>query len=313
LQRCIDLLDEAGLSHSALGTRVLMNLGEVYADLGQTHQTIHCFELAISICHELSDADLEISAWNNLGTFYLGQKDTANALTCYSKSLELGRELPNRDTQALALSNLGSIYEEMKENDKALTLYEQSLALSQDIHDLYGIARAQNNLGVLFEKQGDFHQAIWHYEQAQSGLHKIADYYRETIAAINIASLYARMKEVVKAREWLEFGRQLANKYEYTDLLVSLEILEGDLNFSSSSSLNSGCESYAHACELALQTKSKSLHQFMEITRRRLEWMDIGGRALLCQYLLEKCGDALNHTVPDFYEYLASAGGKNAT
>ena len=313
LQRCVDLLDETGLAHSPHGVRVLMNLGEVYATLGQAHQAIHCLESAISICQELSDADLEISVWNNLGTIYLNQNDTINAISCFSKSLELGREFLSWDTQALALSNLGAAYEELRENDKALMLYEQSLALSQDIHDLYGIARAQNNIGVLFEKQGDFHQAILHYEQARNKLHEISDYYRETIAVINIASLYARMNDISRAWEWHQLGYQLANKHAYTDLLVSLEVLNGDLNFSSSSKLDTGCNSYARACELALLSNPQSLYKFMEIARQRSEWLDDEGRNLFCQRLLEKCGDALKRTVPDFYEHLASGGKKNAS
>lgn len=312
-QKCVDLLDEAGLSHSATAVRVLMNLMDVHAANDQASQAIHCGELAAQVSQELSDSDLESSAWNNLGAFYASRQDFSNALKSYTRSLELANRFSNRDAQALALNNLGAIYIDTGEFEKAEELYTQSLALSADLSDLYGIARAHNNLGVLFEKSKNYPKAVWHYQQAGAGLHEIADFYRETTLAINIASLYARLDDSANAWEWYEHGRQLAERYGYADLFVSLEILNGDLKFRNPILLQEACEAYSRACQYALQAGSQFLQKFIEIARKRLAWLKTEDRPSLCQAILARCHEDLQSGAPEFCEYLITGGVEDGT
>lgn len=304
-QQCIKILDEAGESQSAKGARILMNLGEIYAELKQTGRAVQSFQNAIQICHEIGDMGLEISVRNNIGTFYAKSGNFADAINCYETCLTLALQIGDRAAEALVLNNMGSAYEDGLSYDKAYQAYLQSLALAEENQELYGIARVRNNLGVLDEKQHRMDQALSHYTEAVRVLQEIGDYYREVTSIINIASLHAKLNEYNSSRKWIERGVSISKERQFMDHLAFLSILEGDIEFSQPDRFLEACSAYAKACNYACQLNAASLSKIMEIVLKRAGTMDFSKKKELSRHILDSCGNSISNSSEEFRQALA--------
>lgn len=305
-QKCVKILDDMGESLSEQGARVLMNLGEIYAERQQSIQSIQCFQSAIHVCQEIGNTSLEVSVWNNLGAFYAKNDRIGDAMNCYETCLQLTRQTGDHATESLILNNLGSAFEDAHDNEKAFHAFMQSLALAEENQELYGIARAQNNLGVLHEKQHMMDQALSHYAEAVRALHEIGDYYREVTTITNIATLHAKIGNIDDSREWIKRGVSISTQRQFIDHLAFLAILEGDIEFIHPDRFLEACKAYARACTFACHPHAKSLSKIMDITRKRANTLDITTRKELGAYILDSCGTMILNSSKDFHQTLVS-------
>jgi tetratricopeptide (TPR) repeat protein len=313
--RCVDLLDELGQSYSSDGTRILVNLGQLYTKRVVWDEAINCYQRALEICQEIEDFYGESTTWNNLGTVYTARTDYAQAAQCYGRSVELHNRLGNRQGEALALSNLGAAYEDMGEFALAETCYHNSLALSQDLDDAYGKARSYNNLGVLDEKRGQHDNAIAHYKQCADILRELGDGHREVTTLINICTLYEVLLQTEKARPYFDRAWQVAENREYVDHLTSLCMLKGDAAFQYRERFAEAGDWCAKACQYAARLNPQTLdkvvqHIYLHLERLQRQAQGEQLRAFCVKLLQVWTDEPLSQLKPEFVQTLRELTAK---
>ena len=122
--------------------------GVCYKGVGQLEMAVRCFEKAIAIKPEFTDAHYNLG----LTLQELNQLDTA------IKSYQLTLALQNNYIKAY--NNLGIIYKELGQMEDAVKSYGQAIALQPDY------AEAHNNLGSTLQEMGQLDEAVSCYEKA---------------------------------------------------------------------------------------------------------------------------------------------------
>jgi len=190
----------------------LGNLGNAYADLGETRNAIEFYEKALAIDREIGDRRGEGNALRNLGNAYYQLGETRKAIEFYEKALAIDREIGDRRGEGNDLGNLGIAYADLGETRKAIEFYEQALAIELEIGDRRGEGNGFGNLGNAYAALGETRKAIEFYEQHLVIAREIGDRRGEGNALGNLGSAYADLGETRKAIEFYEQHLVIARK-----------------------------------------------------------------------------------------------------
>ncbi len=122
--------------------------GVCYKAVGQLEMAVRCFEKAIAIKPDFTDAHY------NLGLTLQELNQLEAAVKSYQVTLAL------QNNYIKAYNNLGIIYKELGQMEDAVKSYEQAIALKPDY------AEAHNNLGTTLQEMGRLNEAVNCYEKA---------------------------------------------------------------------------------------------------------------------------------------------------
>jgi len=143
----------------------LGNLGNAYADLGETRRAIEHYEKALQISQEIGARRGEGQALGNLGLAYADLGETRRAIEHNEKALEISREIGDKRAEGIILGSLGLAYAALGETRRAIEFYEQHLTIAREIGDRRGEGAALGNLGLAYTDLGEPRRAIDYYEQ----------------------------------------------------------------------------------------------------------------------------------------------------
>lgn len=216
----------------------LVNIGEVYRQLGQYPRALHFIELASLTFKVSKDSPRQAVALNNIGVVYKSQGEYKKALESYQKALAIKRELGDKVGEALVLNNIGEIYRNQGQYPQALEHYQrawsifpssinrgigvvarldatQSLAISQPINNRKGEGATLHNLGVVYNELGQYSKALGFYEEALTIRRTIGDKLEEGTTLNNIGIVYSQLGKNSQALEY--YQQALAVKREVSD------------------------------------------------------------------------------------------------
>ena len=179
----------------------LGNLGNAYADLGETRKAIEYYEQRLVIAQEIGDRRGEGAALGNLGIAYAALGETRKAIEFYEQHVTIAREIGDRRGEGVALGNLGNAYADLGEPRKAIEFYEQQLVITREIGYRRGEGNALFNMSLALDKLGERAQAIAH---AQAAL-KIY----EQIESPNVGKVRKKLEEWSKqsGKKWWHFWK----------------------------------------------------------------------------------------------------------
>jgi tetratricopeptide (TPR) repeat protein len=197
--RAAQRLSDRNAEGNALG-----NLGNAYADLGETRKAIEFYEQRIAIALEIGDRRGEGNALGNLGNAYAALGETRKAIEFYEQYLAITREIGDRRGEGIALGNLGNAYADLGETVKAIEFHEQALIIAREIGDRRGEGADLGNLGAAYADLGETRKAIEFYEQQLVITREIGDRRGEGIALGNLGAAYKNLGETRKAIEFYE-------------------------------------------------------------------------------------------------------------
>jgi tetratricopeptide (TPR) repeat protein len=129
-------------------SRVLNNLGVIFAGMNDYINAIACYEKAIKI--DLNYADTHY----NLGIIFKKLKEYQKAIGCFEKTIEID---PNHLN---AYNNLGAVYKDLSKYQKAKILFKKTIEINSNY------VSGHCNLGLIFYGYGDIKNAIACYEKA---------------------------------------------------------------------------------------------------------------------------------------------------
>jgi len=182
----------------------LRNLGNAYADLGETRRAIEFYEQRLAIAREIGDRRGEGNALGNLGNAYADLGETRHAIEFYQQRLEIAREIGERHSEGVALGDLGNAYIALGETRRAIGYYEQALVIDREIGDRRGEGADLCNLGVAYKNLGEIGRAIEYHEQDLAIAHEIGDRRGEGQALGNLGVAYKNLGETRRAIEYYE-------------------------------------------------------------------------------------------------------------
>ncbi len=146
--------------------RVLVNLGGLSRDAGDTDAALRYGYRSLQIATSLDDQVGQSVAHNNLGVAHEQAGEHAEALVHHRLTLGLARDLGDRFGEARALSNIADILLCLGEHGDARRLQMECLELSRMLGYDQGIADSLNHLATLDSLAGRHVAAIAGHEQA---------------------------------------------------------------------------------------------------------------------------------------------------
>ena len=146
--------------------------GLAYCSLGDTHQSLGDFKIAIDYheCHlkiakELGDKTGEGVAYSYLGIAHLCLGDFKTAVYFHERHLKIAKELGDRSQEGNAYGNLGNAHRRLCDFKTAIDYHERHLKISKQLGDISGEGRAFGNLGNAHRCLGDFKTAIDYHKR----------------------------------------------------------------------------------------------------------------------------------------------------
>lgn len=153
----------------------LTNLGIAYKNLGNLYRSLVLHKESLSIAQEMQDVYGETTTLLDMGNTYYELGDYNQAKKLQEKALNLAREMNDRNNEASALSNLGRVHTAQGGNKKAVELYKQAMAIDKETGHAYGELCSHMDLSEVYIADGKYQQALEEVEQAISIAEKTGD------------------------------------------------------------------------------------------------------------------------------------------
>lgn len=176
-------------------------LGLADYNLGRYDESVHAYHLAIQLAIAESDDNLLAKMYQNLGVLYAELNMADKAMEYYQKALDLHRINKNRVDEAGILQNIGIIYADEEEYREALGYYLSALKIYNDLNDSLSIALMYLNLGTLYEKQNNYPRALKYYQSSLVSFLKEEYQLGIAYSYISIGSVYKKTGSYASALE----------------------------------------------------------------------------------------------------------------
>ncbi len=122
-----------GSKNTYAGT--LGNMGNVYADMGQTEKAMELQLEAVRIFDEIGDKQGLTICYSAIGIDYLNTKQYDKALEYFNKSLPMAEEMQSLEDLIEIHQNLSRLYEETKDYEKAYQNYKLYKRFSDSVYN----------------------------------------------------------------------------------------------------------------------------------------------------------------------------------
>ena len=181
-----------------------VNLGTVFASLGEYVKAEEYLQKALKISKEIGDKDKEAAAYVNLGAVFQSLGEYVKAEEYLQKALKISKEIGDKDKEAAAYVNLGAVFQSFGEYVKAEEYLQKALKISKEIGDKDKEAAAYGSLGTVFQSLGEYVKAEEYLQKALKISKEIGNKNGEAAAYVNLGTVFQSLGEYVKAEEYLQ-------------------------------------------------------------------------------------------------------------
>jgi tetratricopeptide (TPR) repeat protein len=196
------------------GGTALGNLGNAWRALGDTRKAITFHEQALVVFREIGDRRGEGNLLGSLGLAWAALGDTRKAITFHEQYLAISREIGDRRGEGNSLGNLGLAWAALGDTRKAITFHEQSLVIKREIGDRRGEGNSLGGLGLAWAALGDIRKAITFYEQHLVIAREIGDRRGEANSSFNMADELYKLGQTHEALRHAEHALKLYTEIE---------------------------------------------------------------------------------------------------
>ena len=213
-------------------SRVLLNLAQVFGNLGRPERVIQLADQALEISRTDKDRDGESNALRWLGFGYEATGHLDKGVEYQEQALAIMREM--KANESGSLMNLGGAYSTMGRFEKAIEYYKQALAYARERKQReYELVALANLAGVVY-KMGNLEKALEYSEQSLviARAEKIPTY--EASLLLDVAFYDEGLGRLDKAIEYSEMSvamlRELGNPNQLLRGLYMLALRERTRN-----------------------------------------------------------------------------------
>ncbi|WP_457556537.1 tetratricopeptide repeat protein [Candidatus Harpocratesius sp.] len=187
-----------------------------------------------------------------------------------------------QERRALILADLGIFYWKKEKLTEARKYFLLALSEYEKLHDEFKIANVKGSLGSLFIQMGEFGLALRYNEEAYE-YWQTHNYLNERIATLqNLGICYLKMKEEVKATDFLLKGLQMAI------------YLEDELQFAATIQILLEHYEKLERYDMLLELKRKALDFWIQIKIPKRQFKTLIDLGVICQ-ILEEYNTAVNY------------------
>ena len=190
------------------------NLGNAYADLGETRRAVEYYEQSLLIARETNNRRVEGQALGSLGSAYADLGEARRAIEFHEQRLTIARETGDRRSEGVALNNLGNAYVALGETRRAVEFYERTLIVLREIGARHGEGTTLSNLGVAYFTLGETRRAVEFYEQQLTIASEIGDRLGEGRALFNNSLALDKLGDHAKAIAYVEAAVEIFEQIE---------------------------------------------------------------------------------------------------
>lgn len=182
----------------------LNGIGVVYIRQGSYDRALEALLYSLRLCEQTNDRRSKVVALDNIGIVYVRQSNYARALASLNHALALADSLGDKRQSSIALNDIAICYRAQQRYDEALSYYLRSLALKTELGDKQGSALTMNGIGIVYRAQGQYDRALEQFHHALQLQEELK--FRPGIATLlsDIASTYFKQKRYTQSIEAAE-------------------------------------------------------------------------------------------------------------
>lgn len=144
----------------SITARVLHNIGDIHAQLGEYSQALRCFQRAGELWASLGDGHRQAHELKNSAIIQLLLGEYAQAQENLERALSFLQTAADLRGQAAVLNNLGLVFCDLGQWERAHECYERAYALMSEVGDRRGLGVILLNWGTLQIEQGRYTEAL---------------------------------------------------------------------------------------------------------------------------------------------------------
>jgi CHAT domain-containing protein/tetratricopeptide (TPR) repeat protein len=194
----------------------LNNAATAYEMLGEPGRALEFFDRGMALCRETNDTRCAASMLVNWGTFSRRLGDHERALRQAEEAAVAARSLSDQSLFGLALVNIGAARKDLGQHDEALARYAEALAVFQKVRNSRGQGLAELQIAEIHRQRHEYGPALKYFEQGLASLQSSGDSRNDAEAHHGIAVVQRALGNTQAAREHLE--RALAIARATTDV-----------------------------------------------------------------------------------------------
>lgn len=187
------------------------NIGGIYRLVGNYPLTLEHVLKALKIFESMNDKEGMAFCTINIGLVYKNQQDFSKALEYLNYTLKLREEIKDKAGKALALNLIAETYVDINKIDLALKYYYESENVYNEIKDQKGLSAVWGGIGGIFYSQNLIAKALEYRLRALNLSYKIGYIEGQITHHNNLALIYAKKNDSVKAEHNLAHAQRLAN------------------------------------------------------------------------------------------------------
>lgn len=208
--------EQAQISGSKLHLAKSYNLlGVLFYKKGDFTKALAYHKKALDIRTDHGDKSGIALSHTNLGNIYTDLLLFEKAESSYLKALQIFRETGDEKRAADCLINLGVLKQTLKQNEAAFENYALALRLAEKINSYEMRSLCLNNMAQVFYDKGSYEKSIAYNEDALKIRNMMDNNLEVADSYLNLASNYILLRDLEKARQYLDTGYATAAHYEY--------------------------------------------------------------------------------------------------
>ena len=207
----------------------LMNMGNLYGDMGQWDRAIEYFKGSLLISEGINNLRRKANIVKGIGLAYLFKGDTSTGYSYLKESINICKEIKASDIYAMALNNVGIYYDMVGRWEKAIEAYKESLSIAKKINNVIVISNIMNNIGFAYSSLGESKQAIYHLKESVKIADKIGDIYNKGINYSHLGEEYLKKDEFTKVKYYIFQAEKIFDELDDKLGLADIYRLEAKL------------------------------------------------------------------------------------
>jgi len=193
---------------------ILMNMGNLYGDMGKWDKAIEYFKRSLLISEEVNNLRRKARIIKSIGLAYLFKGDTERGYKYLKESLTLCESIKAEEIYIMVLNNMGIYYDIVGEWRKALEVYKNSLAISKKNNNIIEMSNTMGNLGFAYSSLNKSEQAIYYFKESIKISERIGDIYNKGINYIHLGEEYLRKDKFKEVKYYISNAEKIFKELE---------------------------------------------------------------------------------------------------
>ena len=219
LALCENALAEISGADHALHGRILVRMGDIYADLNDSPNALNQYQQALNVFDEAQDVEMSAVVLHLLGVLYGHSGDYDSAFTCLHKALTIFHEMGKHLMEVSVIRNIGAVCLVRGDLQNALDYELRALTVYDALQDNQHTAATLITIGDIRERMEEPETAGTFYLRASEILgtqeQTTASGRSDTLlsaALLGLGRVYRKIGDVRSALFALEQGLAIATE-----------------------------------------------------------------------------------------------------